>query len=391
MPSMSKNKSFIFVGHYWGDVLYNQYAKRWINSCKNQNVPYYAIRKHKQGSYQNAINTKPAFILSMLKRFSQYKGIVYMDIDMELKKHPTLFDNPLNVDFMCLNWNYDPAVCENNCVDPYTMETAGGLLYFANNPRVEIILRQWNTLLASKYKLRADDRVLAMLFAFKNLCNTLRVQWLPVEYLYIPQHFAKLKLIHKACVVHNENITSEALAKLKTGTVRDRIPPDYKIQHSVRDKSRKLAILPGPYMSLNKRLKDHGFKFNTTYTLPGGIGTLCTTTGVINFDSAHVAPADIIKLWDTHRSQCDISIMNTLSKKLKNPKDADIECSTFNQKTHKFRFSPSNVHLFLKRNNTNYTVIRHWNKGKDHSVKGLYDVLNSNADFVLRNRVMNTD
>ena len=384
--TFTKGDNFIFVGHYWGS--YQQFAKRWEDSCKAAGVPYFAMYKQNQPSYQLAINSKPQFIIDMLRKFKSYKGVVYMDIDMVVKKYPRLFENKYDVDLMCLNWNYDPLVCDNGCVDPFTLETAGGIMYFSQSVQSLNILRLWRDAMVSRvHKYDADDRVFALLFAKHGLLHGTRVQWLPVEYLYIPQYFAHLSLDRSAYVLHGENITQEHIALERTGrnSHDTRIPTTYRVQRSVRDRSKKYSILANSSDAHNMRLKSHGFVLDSMYHIPGGKNTLCRTTGKLILDSSSVTAQDVLSAWSTHRKPCDVVITNKL---LLDPDlSADIASNCYSRETKKFTFKSKNFYFFMRKNATTYSLVRHWAASNDTSAEGLMKQINSNASYILHNRI----
>ena len=66
---MYKNK-FILISHYWGGDKYIQFAKRLKLQCKKLGIKNHIVyKKHFNGLYQKAINSKPTFLLNMMKKF----------------------------------------------------------------------------------------------------------------------------------------------------------------------------------------------------------------------------------------------------------------------------------------------------------------------------------
>lgn len=379
--------NFVFVTYFWGGHRYKAFAERWKQCCEKHKVPYQVAEMQqfsKPGMYQQGINYKPKFILSMLEKHPN-KAVVYMDVDMLLHKYPTLFQNEHNVDLMCFNWNYEPAVIGNNCIDPFILETSGGLFFFNNTPQAKHILKLWyNTLNQPKYRGCADDRILAILFHNHKLINTTRVQWLPVEYFHIPQFFPNLKL--NSVITHPETITSEEAAH-SLGSASNRIPPDYRIQYSVRNKTKLSLNKSQEFPPLESRLKKHGFKFSNYYSLPNK--TLkCTTTGIIRYPPT-VDPSSLISLWLDSSKSCDVVVGNYLRKQ-----GYDLASNAFDETTGQLKFTKEKVGLYLKRGNATFNLLQHWNahyqKSKlKSSLKSLEYAFNSNAAHRLRLRCGN--
>ena len=376
-------RDFIFVSYYWGDEKYKRFAQRFVQSCKHHKVPVFV--KHMpqfDAVYQKGINYKPQFIMSMIKKYRKtYKAVIYMDIDMILKKYPKLFHS--NSDFMCFNWNYDPRIIANGCIDMYTLETAGGLMYFACNDVALQLLAMWKRALHSKaHMLQADDRVLAMVFASHNMTNSMRVQWLPVEYFYIPQYMSHAKV--QPVIVHDQDITPEELATQR-GASANRIPQNYKVQYSVRNKTNRMLMSSNNSHNkpLEKSLQKHGFRFESMYRLPNVGNTTCTTTGNLCFDPSTANATEILEVWKKHIHNCDIYIAK---EHFKVNVDADIASNKFDITKRKLFYS-KNIKLYLKRNETNYAMVYNWSKYNDTSVNGLVEVFNKNAGYLLQNRV----
>ena len=364
-------KSFVVVSYYWGT--YQDKANHLRKCCKKHNIPCHivCIPRFNKVNYQLAINYKPQFITSMLHKFAhKYAGVLYLDVDMVINKFPKLFDNSNNDDMMCFNWNFDPAVISNGCIDPFVLETAGGLMFFANTPRSLNVLSLWSSTLQQKqYKLCADDRVLAMVFRKHNLIHTTRVSWLPVEYFYIPQYFSHLKLDSVIC--HPEDLTSERDAVMKSSTI-NRIPTDYKVQFSVRNQI-KYRMLPHQDKRLNRRLIAHGFHMDILFKSPSTKKSTLTR----KCNSPHM----ILQLWKD--SNCTIrfgSITPAFDT------ECDIRSNMYNKNRRKMIHN-SHAFLFMKPSNTTYTLVKHWCMSTDHSLNGFCNVFNSNANYVLQSIV----
>ena len=290
---------WVLATYYWGHdvkgskgLTYGQLSKRWKSNATKHGVEHVCIympQLERPGGYQLAINYKPKFIKKMLDSFPG-KSVVYMDLDMVLKKYPQIFDNPYGSDFMAFNWNYDPAVVLDNIVDPYILETAGGLMYFANTKRSHMLLDLWsNALNKQVHSVQADDRVLALQIYKNNIIQQLRCHWLPVRYFYIPQTHGHLELSRRAVIVHDHDITEEENAHLR-GAAENRIPSGFNLNKRVKNQKHKSMYIPltTQEKDLTQRLSAHGFnmkKLPTFTEFPQVVlGNAPTKYKRLNFD-----------------------------------------------------------------------------------------------------------
>ena len=383
-------KNFVFVSYYWGN--YQNFAERWKKCCTKLHIDHHIEHMphfDKKGSYQLAINYKPTFIKHMLKKFPQAKGVVYMDIDMLVQKYPKLFENPQDAHMMCFNWNYEPLVCSNGAIDPFVLETSGGLFYFMNHPKAFHILNCWEKALSlPKYKRCADDRVLAMEFKKHNLVYNCRVQWLPCEYFYIPQYFSHLKLGKKAIIVHDQDITSEYDAYTK-GASLHRIPQGYTVNRSVRNKTSLNLTQNMSLCGHEERLKKHGFRFITNYTMPNKTTTQCKTVGTLLLGRDEATPQKILDAWAHHSKHCDVLITDGLKMPKATMEESDVAGSINTQK-RKIILTPGRFQLYMKKNMVNASLLKQWSKMEKPCIRNLVGLLNSNAHFFLANSVTST-
>lgn len=372
--------NFVLVSYYWGDKKYQDFARRFRKRCKELNIPYFIKYMPRfNGKYQEGINYKPSFILSMLDKYPK-KNIVYLDIDIYINRYPKLFRSSC-ADFMCFNWNFDPSVTVDHKIDPYTIETAGGIFYFANNKYSRYLLNLWKNALSLKtYKYSADDRVLAMQIHKNNIVDKLRIQYIPTEYLYIPQYFSKLKLGKTAVFIHDQNITSEEEARLQEKTKSSRIPSSYNLHKITKDHSSK-NILDQGYSKLNSRLKKSGFTFKTLYSKDNE-NYNCESKGFTFFDSKTVTADDILKLWNSHQSKCDVLIANKFTKT-----SCTGDIGTNSYKNHQIKFDTQHTKLFLRKSRLNYNLIYEWSKSEEKKFRGLINVFNNNVSYSLQNRI----
>jgi hypothetical protein len=175
----------------------------WENCCIKQNCNFFSQEYPEfaePGGYQLAINAKPLFIKKVLDTLAsigrQDLAILYIDGDMTINKYPHIFDMD-NVDFMCRGWNIDPRGGRNYknypTFDPFTFETSGGIMYFANNIYARQILNlwiKWTSL--KKFEGKADDRILSMLINAKKLYIDYNILQLPIEYLWLSEAYTPI-------------------------------------------------------------------------------------------------------------------------------------------------------------------------------------------------------
>ena len=83
--------SFVVVGYYTTDTLYEQEAARMIKSLRQFEIPYYIQPIPKMDSWYSATQFKPTFLRQMLDKFAP-KSIAYVDVDAEFMSFPALFD-----------------------------------------------------------------------------------------------------------------------------------------------------------------------------------------------------------------------------------------------------------------------------------------------------------
>jgi len=87
--------SFVVVGYYTIDTLYEQEAARLIKSLRQFSVPYCIQPIQSKGDWYTNTQFKPTFLRQMLDKFAP-KSIVYVDVDAEFMAFPDLF-NELDV------------------------------------------------------------------------------------------------------------------------------------------------------------------------------------------------------------------------------------------------------------------------------------------------------
>jgi hypothetical protein len=83
--------SFVVVGYFTTDTLYEQEAARMIKSLRQHEIPYYIEPVENLGDWFKNTQFKPFFLRQMVDRFKP-KSLVYIDVDAEFLAYPALFD-----------------------------------------------------------------------------------------------------------------------------------------------------------------------------------------------------------------------------------------------------------------------------------------------------------
>lgn len=274
---VNPKSNFVVTSYWWGkgninknsrkSLTYDQLAERLIDDCYRSKcnycfveVPEFAV----PGGYQKAINYKPTFLKNVIQKIIplKFNNAVYIDTDMSIRKHPAIFDM-IGYDFIGYNWNWVTRdmfeYFPKECWDPYTLNTAGGLMMFTRSAPSQYLLSKWEELV-NRYPGKAEDRLLSIPFNNENLITKLRCFWLPVEYFWIPFfyeysdnfqvekkfqkyfngiHFKKDQTLEEInytdfydvkrknlVITHPEMLTSEELAS-KQGADLNRVPMEW--------------------------------------------------------------------------------------------------------------------------------------------------------------------
>ena len=250
-------KKFLCVSRWWGER-YRKKADIWENTMKKLGIDYVISNETSMTKqlYQNGLNLKPDFVLKCLLKYK--RPILYTDVDLRIYKYPSIFENENNVDVMLFNWNFDVRV--SDVLQHDVLETSSWLLYFNYTPKAIKLLREWIKALKTKeFYLKADDRVLSMVFSRTNAKKWIKYQWVPFEYSYLPKYFKNASM-GPIIMSHVDRLTSEAKATNDTGVCR--IPETYdeeiteKLKHDFKSSYRVLMKIKHPhYDKLKKEYK----------------------------------------------------------------------------------------------------------------------------------------
>jgi hypothetical protein len=216
---------------------------QWESACSEFQCNFLSVEYPEfaqPGGYQLAINAKPLFIKKALE-LCPGRGVLYIDGDMYIRKYTNIFDMP-DVDFMARGWWIDPRsshkMTESIMYDPYTFETSGGTMFFAQTKESKMLIEKWIKESAQPYNAgKADDRILSLVFnTNKFLCNMKIIQ-LPIEYLWLTlgyderlleevYDYNEIRMRQTIFIEHPECLTSEDSAA-GAGASGDRTPKFY--------------------------------------------------------------------------------------------------------------------------------------------------------------------
>jgi hypothetical protein len=243
-----QNKSIYQILHlelrFLSPLKYEDMINKWENECEKYKCNHLAIEYPefaRPGGYQMAINAKPLFIKKALE-LCQGRSILYIDGDMFIRKYPMIFDLK-DVDFMARGWWIDPRssykMDESIMYDPYTFETSGGTMFFAQSRESKMLIEKWIEESDKSYQQgKADDRILSLVFNTYKFVLSMKVIQLPIEYLWLSLDYDErlLEMIYdynrpqmmdSIIIEHPECLTSEDTAS-SSGASSDRTPKFYQ-------------------------------------------------------------------------------------------------------------------------------------------------------------------
>ena len=209
----------------------------WEQYCEKSKVNYLQLNtEFARPDYQHGINGKPIFIKKVLDAIKP-RAAVYIDGDMWMLKYPHIFDLE-NVDFMARGWNIDPRTKEKALqkpyFDPYTLETSGGTMYFANTVAARELLDAWYEATKKEEK-KADDRILSQVFTEDSMVLKTNTIQLPIEYLWLTDLYkpylkgpADPASLEDAIIEHPYCLTGEERAGEQGGDPSGRTPIHYE-------------------------------------------------------------------------------------------------------------------------------------------------------------------
>ena len=239
-PTSSVFDKLIELFEYKPPIKFETMIENWEEQCRRNGCNYLAVEYNEfvgKQNYQLAINAKPKFIQKVLE-LCKGKNVLYIDGDMTIRQYPGIFDMQ-NIDFMARGWYVDPRSSykmeESIMYDPYSFETSGGIMFFANTNSAKKLIKLWITTAENKINDgKADDRVLSLIFNTQAVLTWLRVIQLPIEYLWLTLDYDERmmdmvydydynQMQNTIMVDHPECLTSEDTAS-GAGASSDRQP-----------------------------------------------------------------------------------------------------------------------------------------------------------------------
>lgn len=119
------------------DTLYEIFAKTFIESLKEFDIPYYVEAIDSLGSWYKNTHYKPTFIKKMLRKFPDV-NIVYVDCDAVFFAYPNLFEE---LDCNIAIHLFDRTRYKKNRVTGF--EILSGTIFLKNNEEIYELMERW--------------------------------------------------------------------------------------------------------------------------------------------------------------------------------------------------------------------------------------------------------
>lgn len=130
-------ESFVIVGYYTLNTLYEKYVRVFLDSLIKFKIPYHIEAIESLGCWFANINYKPTFIKRMMEKFPE-RNIVYVDCDAEFLAYPDLFER---LDCNISVHLFDRACYKRRGVEGY--EILSGTIFLRNNKEVFDLVNKW--------------------------------------------------------------------------------------------------------------------------------------------------------------------------------------------------------------------------------------------------------
>lgn len=132
--------SFLVVGYYTRNTLYEDMAKVFVESLKKFNIVYHIQAIEDLGDWHLNTSYKPTFLREMLDTFDQ--DIVYVDVDAEFFRYPYLFNEiNYNIAVHYFNKELHRTVNKRSRVTGY--EVLSGTVFLKNCEATKLIVENW--------------------------------------------------------------------------------------------------------------------------------------------------------------------------------------------------------------------------------------------------------
>lgn len=128
--------SFIIVGYYTKDTIYEDFAQVFAKSMDRLGITYYLEAIKDLGGWYKNTGHKPTFLRKMIDKFDC--DIVYVDCDAEFLQYPILFDA---LDCNVAAHYFDRRNHPNITKEAY--EVLSGTIFLRNCNEVRVVLDKW--------------------------------------------------------------------------------------------------------------------------------------------------------------------------------------------------------------------------------------------------------
>jgi hypothetical protein len=125
-------KNLMIVGYYTKDTIYQEEAKKLVQSLNKLNLRYDIVPIQDFGNWQENTRYKAQFMLDMLEKHNDH-NLLYIDCDAIVHSKPELFTNDYDCD-VAVRWQ-DFRWRQNECLS--------GTIYMANNQKTRELCKMW--------------------------------------------------------------------------------------------------------------------------------------------------------------------------------------------------------------------------------------------------------
>jgi len=135
--------TFIVVGYYTLNTLYEDQATKFIASLKKYDIPHHVEAIESLGCWYSNTGYKPTFLKKMLEKFPD-TNIVYVDCDAEFFAYPVLFENlncNVGVHYFDRSLHNKRFSKSNKIINKY--EVLSGTIFLQNNKKVYDLIKRW--------------------------------------------------------------------------------------------------------------------------------------------------------------------------------------------------------------------------------------------------------
>lgn len=131
--------SFIIIGYYTKNTLYEEKAKVLRVSLERFNIPHYLKAVDDQGTWQKNTSYKPTFIREAMDLYHP-AAVVYVDVDAEFFGYPQLFE-----DLVATQVDVAVHLFDRSCYkkSAHGFEVLSGTVFLSNSEQARKIVDDW--------------------------------------------------------------------------------------------------------------------------------------------------------------------------------------------------------------------------------------------------------